>query len=132
MTGPLPSLFLARHGETTWSLSGQHTGLTDLPLTERGESNARRLGERLAGRTFARVLASPLQRAWRTAELAGFDAEPEPALDLLVRVILPLVLALLHLLLLFLLPLHLRPSAMHPCRGCQGCRHVRRCPPEHM
>ncbi|MFO1060063.1 MAG: histidine phosphatase family protein [Dongiaceae bacterium] len=80
MTGPLPSLFLARHGETTWSLSGQHTGLTDLPLTERGESNARRLGERLAGRTFARVLASPLQRAWRTAELAGFDAEPEPAL----------------------------------------------------
>jgi probable phosphoglycerate mutase len=80
MTGPLPTLYLARHGETAWSLSGQHTGLTDLPLTERGERNARRLGERLAGRGFATVLASPLQRAWRTAELAGFAPEAEPGL----------------------------------------------------
>jgi broad specificity phosphatase PhoE len=70
----LPVLYLARHGETAWSLSGQHTGLTDLPLTERGERNARRLGERLSGLTFARVLTSPLQRAARTCELAGFGA----------------------------------------------------------
>lgn len=80
MTEPLPTLYLARHGETAWSLSGQHTGLTDLPLTERGERNARRLGQRLAGQTFAQVLTSPLQRARRTAELAGFAAEVDPAL----------------------------------------------------
>jgi probable phosphoglycerate mutase len=80
MTEPLPTLYLARHGETAWSLSGQHTGLTDLPLTERGERNARRLGPRLAGLSFALVLTSPLRRARRTAELAGFAAEPEPAL----------------------------------------------------
>ena len=49
MSETLPRIYLARHGETAWSLSGQHTGLTDLPLTERGEQNARRLGERLAG-----------------------------------------------------------------------------------
>jgi probable phosphoglycerate mutase len=80
LTEPLPTLYLARHGETAWSLSGQHTGLTDLPLTERGERNARRLGQRLAGQTFAQVLTSPLQRARRTAELAGFAAEVDPAL----------------------------------------------------
>jgi broad specificity phosphatase PhoE len=73
----LPSLYLARHGETAWSLTGQHTGLTDLPLTERGENNARRLGERLAGLTFAKVFTSPLQRAARTCELAGFGAVAE-------------------------------------------------------
>ena len=56
------------------SLSGQHTGVTDLPLTERGESNARRLGERLKGLSFAKVFTSPLQRAARTCELAGFGA----------------------------------------------------------
>jgi probable phosphoglycerate mutase len=72
MSAPLPAVYLARHGETAWSLSGQHTGLTDLPLTARGERNARRLGERLAGRTFAKVFASPLQRAAKTCELAGF------------------------------------------------------------
>jgi broad specificity phosphatase PhoE len=72
MSGPLPVVSLARHGETAWSLSGQHTGLTDLPLTERGEGEARRLGERLAGRAFARVFTSPLQRARRTCDLAGF------------------------------------------------------------
>jgi len=70
----LPSVYLARHGETAWSLSGQHTGLTDIPLTERGERNARRLGERLAGLAFAKVFTSPLQRAARTCELAGFGA----------------------------------------------------------
>jgi broad specificity phosphatase PhoE len=68
----LPRVHLARHGETAWSLSGQHTGLTDIPLTERGERNARRLGERLTGLTVAHVYTSPLVRARRTCELAGF------------------------------------------------------------
>jgi probable phosphoglycerate mutase len=78
----LPVLYLARHGETAWSLSGQHTGSTDLPLTERGEHNARRLGERLSSLTFARVLTSPLQRAARTCELAGFGSSTEIDRDL--------------------------------------------------
>jgi len=78
----LPVLYLARHGETAWTLSGQHTGLTDLPLTERGEQDARRLGERLRGLTFARVLTSPLQRAARTCELAGFGTVAEIDSDL--------------------------------------------------
>ncbi|HEX4142009.1 MAG TPA: histidine phosphatase family protein [Pirellulales bacterium] len=68
----LPNVYLARHGETAWSISGQHTGKTDLPLTERGQRNARRLGPRLAGRTYARVLCSPLIRARQTCDLAGF------------------------------------------------------------
>jgi probable phosphoglycerate mutase len=72
MNDKLPIIYLARHGETAWSLSGQHTGRTDLPLTECGERNARRLGERLHGLTFAGVLVSPLKRAARTCELAGF------------------------------------------------------------
>jgi broad specificity phosphatase PhoE len=72
MPEALPVVYLARHGETAWSLSGQHTGRTDLPLTERGDRNARALGERLRGLAFANVLTSPLQRAVRTAELAGF------------------------------------------------------------
>jgi probable phosphoglycerate mutase len=70
-------LYLARHGETAWSLSGQHTGLTDLPLTERGERNARRLGERLARLTFEKVFTSPLERARRTCELSGFGQAAE-------------------------------------------------------
>jgi len=78
----LPELYLARHGETAWSLTGQHTGLTDLPLTERGERNARRFRERLAGLTFAKVFTSPLQRATRTCELAGFAAAAEVDRDL--------------------------------------------------
>lgn len=82
MTKILPVLYLARHGETAWSLSGQHTGLTDLPLTERGERNARNLGPRLAGLTFAKVFTSPLQRATRTCELAGFAAAAEVDRDL--------------------------------------------------
>jgi broad specificity phosphatase PhoE len=83
MNEVLPVLYLARHGETAWSLSGQHTGLTDLPLTERGERNARSLGERLKGLRFATVLTSPLQRAVRTCELARFGAEAEVDRDLL-------------------------------------------------
>jgi probable phosphoglycerate mutase len=82
MSQPLPVVYLARHGETAWSLSGQHTGLTDIPLTERGERNARRLGERLKGQTFARVFTSPLQRARRTCELAGFGAVAQVDPDL--------------------------------------------------
>jgi broad specificity phosphatase PhoE len=78
----LPAIYLARHGETAWSLTGQHTGLTDLPLTERGEQNARRLGERLAGLTFAKVFTSPLRRAARTCELAGFGTAAEIDRDL--------------------------------------------------
>jgi len=72
MSKTLPTVYLARHGETAWSISGQHTGLTDLPLTARGERNASRLGERLKSLAFAKVLTSPLQRATRTCELAGF------------------------------------------------------------
>ena len=78
----LPVIYLARHGETAWSVTGQHTGLTDLPLTERGERNAKRLGERLAGLRFAQVFTSPLQRAVRTCELAGFGAAAEVNPDL--------------------------------------------------
>jgi probable phosphoglycerate mutase len=70
----IPVIYLARHGETEWSLTGQHTGLTDLPLTQRGERNACRLGERLSGSEFAKVFTSPLQRAVRTCELAGFGS----------------------------------------------------------
>ena len=82
MTQQLPALYLARHGETAWSLSGQHTGLTDLPLTEHGERNARQLGERLRGLRFAKVFTSPLQRATKTCELAGFGAVAEVDPDL--------------------------------------------------
>ncbi|MEO8602588.1 MAG: histidine phosphatase family protein [bacterium] len=82
MSEALPTIYLARHGETAWSLTGQHTGLTDIPLTEAGERNARRLGERLRGRRFARVFTSPLQRAARTCELAGFADAAEVDGDL--------------------------------------------------
>jgi broad specificity phosphatase PhoE len=78
----LPLTYLARHGETAWSLSGQHTGLTDLPLTEVGEGNARRLRDVLTGLTFAKVFSSPLRRAWRTCELAGHGARAEIVHDL--------------------------------------------------
>ena len=74
MSNELPVIYLARHGETAWSLTGQHTGLTDLPLTERGQRNACRLGDRLKGLAFVEVLTSPLQRAARTSELAGYGA----------------------------------------------------------
>ena len=75
-------VYLARHGETAWNLSGRHTGRTDLPLTERGQRNARALGERLRTLTFAEVLTSPLQRAMRTCELAGFGSAAEIDADL--------------------------------------------------
>jgi probable phosphoglycerate mutase len=74
MTEPVPAIFLARHGETAWTVARRHTGLTDIPLTERGEMLARQLHGRLDGIVFSRVLSSPLQRAWRTGELAGFGA----------------------------------------------------------
>src|SRR5512139_2142123 len=83
MSEVLPIVYLARHGETAWTISGQHTGLTDLSLTERGERNARQLGERLRGVSFAKVFTSPLQRAARTCELAGFGAVAEIDPDLL-------------------------------------------------
>ena len=82
MSETLPVIHLARHGETAWSLSGQHTGRTDLPLTDRGERQARALGERLRGAHFVKVLTSPSQRARRTAELAGFSSAAEIDPDL--------------------------------------------------
>jgi len=79
----LPMIYLARHGVTAWSLTGQHTGLTDLPLTELGERNAQRLGGRLSGLLFKSVFTSPLRRARRTCELAGFGSVAEIDPDLL-------------------------------------------------
>ena len=77
-------LYLARHGETEWSLSGRHTGATDIPLTARGEEKAKQLGDRLKGTSFDVVYSSPMQRALRTAALAGF---PHPEVtDLLQEV----------------------------------------------
>ena len=78
----LQRLYLVRHGETAWSLSGQHTGRTDIPLTEQGEQDARELAERLRGVSFSRVFTSPLKRARRTCELAALNkiAEIEPDL----------------------------------------------------
>jgi broad specificity phosphatase PhoE len=82
LTEALPIVYLARHGETAWSVAGRHTGLTDVPLTPIGEHNARWLGARLAGVPFAKVFTSPLQRAHRTCELAGFGAAAEVDRDL--------------------------------------------------
>jgi broad specificity phosphatase PhoE len=82
MSETFPVAYLARHGETAWTITGQHTGLTDLPLTERGEENARRLAIRLSGINFAKVFTSPLQRARRTCELAGFAQAAELDHDL--------------------------------------------------
>ena len=75
-------VYPARHGETARTLGGQHTGLTDLPLTPRVECNARELGVQLRGLEFALVLTSPLQRARRTCELAGFGERAEVDPDL--------------------------------------------------
>jgi broad specificity phosphatase PhoE len=82
MSQELHTIYLARHGETAWSLTGQHTGLTDLPLTARGETNAATLRERLSGLAFAKVWTSPLRRARRTCELAGFANTAEVDSDL--------------------------------------------------
>ena len=76
------SLYLIRHGETAWSLSGQHTGRTDVPLTPQGEQDVRTLSERLRPVKFSRVFTSPRQRARRTCELAGLDAVAEIEPDL--------------------------------------------------
>src|SRR5262245_2908699 len=76
-------VYLARHGETAWTISRQHTGRTDLPLTAGGEAEARQLRQRLEGLTFASVLMSPLQRAVRTCELAGFGTAAKSDPDLL-------------------------------------------------
>jgi broad specificity phosphatase PhoE len=83
MSEKLPVVYLARHGETAWSLSGQHTGLTDLPLTDNGKNNAVRLGQRLKGLTFVKVFTSPLHRASMTCKLAGFGEVAEIDPDLL-------------------------------------------------
>jgi len=82
MSDALPVVYLARHGETAWTISRQHTGLTDVPLTANGEAEAIRLGERLGGLQFAAVLTSPLQRAIRTCQLAGFGSATEVEPDL--------------------------------------------------
>jgi probable phosphoglycerate mutase len=76
-------LWLIRHGETEWSLSGAHTGRTDIPLTAAGEESARNVGRELAGQQFSLVLTSPLQRALRTCELAGYgdQAQVDPNLS---------------------------------------------------
>ena len=82
MSETFPSVYLARHGETAWTLTGQHTGVTDLPLTARGECDARLLGDRLRELTFAKVFTSPLQRAIWTCELAGFGSVAQIDRDL--------------------------------------------------
>jgi broad specificity phosphatase PhoE len=73
-----PELWLIRHGLTEWARDRRHTGRTDLPLLPEGEEGAAALAPRLAGVHFDLQLASPLQRAWRTAQLAGLDPKPEP------------------------------------------------------
>jgi broad specificity phosphatase PhoE len=82
MSEPLPEVFLARHGETAWTISRQHTGRTDLTLTARGEDNALGLHDRLQGLTFDRVFVSPLQRARQTCFLAGFGERAVSVADL--------------------------------------------------
>jgi broad specificity phosphatase PhoE len=76
-------LWLVRHGETEWSLSGQHTGSTDVPLTDNGRAQAKALGALLAGKSFARVLSSPKSRALETCRLAGYGDAVETTDDLL-------------------------------------------------
>jgi probable phosphoglycerate mutase len=82
LSGPL-RLFLVRHGETAWSITGQHTGVTDIALTPHGEDEARALAPRLRRTSFARILTSPLRRARQTCELAGFGVEAHIEPDLM-------------------------------------------------
>jgi broad specificity phosphatase PhoE len=82
MAQSLPEVYLARHGETEWSITGQHTGRSDIPPTARGERNAMGLRQRLQGSTFAKALVSPRTRARRTCELAGFGDQAEVDPDL--------------------------------------------------
>ncbi|MFO7690039.1 MAG: histidine phosphatase family protein [Cryobacterium sp.] len=77
------TITLVRHGQTEWSISGKHTGLTDIPLTELGRQQADALGEMLNGEKFARVIASPLVRAWETMERAGYSERAESSSDVL-------------------------------------------------
>jgi len=83
MNKKLPEIYLIRHGETAWTISGQHTGRTDIPLTERGEHDAIALGAQLRDLNLVKVLASPLQRARQTGDLAGFDGSMEFDADLM-------------------------------------------------
>ena len=83
MLSVLPKLYLARHGDTAWTDSHQHTGRADLPLNERGEDRARQLGMVLASIPFAHVFTSPLRRVARTCTLAGFGEVAEIHRDLL-------------------------------------------------
>jgi len=83
MSSELPKLYLVRHGDTAWTDSEQYTGRTDLPLNARGEEHARQLGERLRGFSFIRVFTSPLQRAAKTCNLAGFGSAVEVDPDLI-------------------------------------------------
>jgi probable phosphoglycerate mutase len=82
MSTSLPEIYLARHGETAWTISRQHTGLTDIPLLRQGEEDAIQLGQRLDGLAFAKILVSPLGRARRTCEMAGFGSKAEVDLEL--------------------------------------------------
>ena len=82
MSSELPNLYLARHGGTVWTDLHRHTGRTDLPLNERGEAQARQLGEQLRRFSFVGVFTSPLQRVSRTCELAGFGSVAEMDFDL--------------------------------------------------
>ncbi len=83
MSEAFPQVYLVRHGETAWTITGQHTGRTDIPLTERGKLEVQTLAPRLQGKAFALVLSSPLLRARQTAELAGFTDRVESTDDLL-------------------------------------------------
>lgn len=82
INGSLPKVYLVRHGETAWTISGQHTGRTDLPLTEQGQRDAQALSGRLRGMPFTEILTSPLQRARQTCELAGFGSNAKADSDL--------------------------------------------------
>ncbi|MBY5444670.1 histidine phosphatase family protein [Rhizobium leguminosarum] len=75
MSSAFPETYLVRHGETEWSLSGRHTGRSDIPLTANGEAAARKLAGRLAGLTFSAVWSSPSERARKTCALAGFGSD---------------------------------------------------------